>query len=316
MAKSVLLLLVTGARISAAPQIAVDQPIYDFGSITNGSQVLHDFAIRNAGDAELEINRVVSSCDSCLRASLEKTKIPPGGESVLHARLDLRLLNGTVSRALSVYCNDPNNDLLVVGLTGVVVPFYQVTPAEIDLDLSQGQQTAAAEVVPLLNLHAPLSQVFCDNTNIVAGLSKEASNQFMLTLAVAKSLPRGDAAISLTIRSADSNDPPCLVTGFIRNPLDLELIPPQLKLQPQDEPHMRILWIKQHGPSPLILLDVLSPSDTFACEIVPDPSGFNYRVNVTAWQQQKISGRTNWLTLKMQDQQLREKLVAVPVSVN
>jgi hypothetical protein len=316
MAKSVLLLLVTGARISAAPQIAVDQPIYDFGCITNGTQILHDFAIHNAGDAELEISRVVSSCEACLRASLEKTNIPPGGEGVLHARLDLRLLNGTVSRAILLDCNDPNNDPLVVGLTGVVVPAYQITPAEIDLDLSQGQQTAVAEIVPLLNLHAPLSKVFCDDTNITASLAMEASNQFMLTLAVAKSLPRGNATINLTIRSADTNDPPCRITGFVHNPPDLELIPERLRFQPRTEPQMRILWVKQHGASPLILLDVLSPSDKFHCEIDPGSSGYDYRIYITAWQQEAAAGQTNVLILKMRDRNQKERSVPVSVSVD
>jgi len=316
MTMTVSLLLVAGTRILAAPQIVVDQPIYDFGSITNGSQILHDFAIRNAGDAELEIDRVVSSCAACLQASLEKTRIPPGGESVLHARLDLRSLDGTVSRVLSVYCNDPNSNPLVVGLTGVVVPFYQVTPTEIDLDLSRGQQMAAAEIVPLLNLHAPLSQVLCDDTNIVASLSMEASNQFMLTLAAAKSLPRGNAAISLTIRSADSNDPPCRVTGFVHNPPDLELIPERLRFRPQAEPQMRILWIKQHGASPLILLDVVSPSDKFLCEIDPDSSGYDYRIYITASAQDAAAGQTNVLVLKMRDQSQKECSVQVPISVD
>ena len=313
---SVLLLLVNGSTISATPRIVVDQPIYDFGSITNGSQVLHDFVIRNAGDAKLEINRVVSSCEACLRTSLEKTNIPPGGESVLHARLDLRLLDGTVSRAISIYCNDPNNDSLVVGLTGVVVPFYQVTPPEIDLDLSQGRQTAVAEIVPLLNPHAPLSQVLCDDTNIVASLSMEASNQFLLTLAAAKSLPRGNAAINLTIRSADSNDPPCHITGFVRNPPDLELIPEQLRFQPQAESQMRILWIKQHGASPLILLDAIPPSDKLRCEIDPDPDGYDYRIYITASAQDAAAGQTNVLVLKMRDQNHQEKSMPVPVLVD
>lgn len=316
MAMSVLLLLVTGVRVLASPQIAVDQPIYDFGSITNGSQILHDFVIRNTGDAELEISRVVSSCEACLRASLEKTKIPPGGSSVLHARLDLRLLNGTVSRAFSVYCNDPNNDPLVVGLTGVVVPFYQVTPLEIDLDLSQGQQTAAAEIVPLLNLHAPLSRVLCDNTNIVANLSPEGANQFVLTVQALASVPRGNAVISLTIRSADSNDPLCRVIGFIHNPPDLELIPAQLRFQPQAEPQMRILWVKQHGANPLILLDVVPPSDKFHCEIDPDPVGYNYRIYITAWGQEKAAGQTNVLVLKMWDENQKERSMPVPISVD
>jgi hypothetical protein len=316
MAMSVLLLLVTGGRILAAPQIAVEQPIYDFGSITNGTQLFHDFIIRNTGDAELEISRVASSCDACLQASLEKTIIQPGGESLLHARLDLSLLDGTVSRAISIYCNDPNDSTLVVGLTGVVVPAYLVTPSEIGLDLSQGQQTSAAEIVSLLNLHAPLSQVLCNDTNIVTSLSMEASNQFILTLQATKSFPHENATISLTVRSTDSNDPLCRVTGFVRNPPDLELVPERLQFLPQAEPQTLILWIKQHGATPLILLDAIPPSDTFHCEIDPDPDGCDYQIYITAWEQEKAAGQTNTLVLKMRDQNRKERSVPIPISVD
>lgn len=309
-----LFVMVTG--IPAAPQIVVEQPVYDFGSITNGSQVLHDFVIRNAGDVELEISRVVSGCDTCLRASLEKKKIPPSGASVLHARLDLRSLGGSVSRTVSIYCNDPQNAVLELGLTGIVVPVYQVIPAKIGLDMSQGQQTATVEILPLFKLHAGLSHVVCDDTNIVAKLSPEGANRFVLTVQALESFPRGLAVINLTIRSADSNDPPCHITGFIRNPPDLELIPTQLRFQPQADPQMRILWLKQHGVSPSILLDVIPPSDKFKCEIDPDPAGYNYRIYITAWGQEAAASQTNTLMLKMRDQNQKERSVPVPVSVN
>jgi hypothetical protein len=305
--------VITG--IAAAPQIVVEQPVYDFGSITNGSQVLHDFVIRNAGDAELEISRVVSSCSTCLRAGIEKTKISPGSTTVLHSRLDLRLLGGAISRAILVDCNDPQSPSIALELTGVVVPAYQVIPAEISLDLSQGQQTVMAKIVPLLNLHAPLSQVLCDDTNIVAQLSPERASRFVLTVQALESIPRGRAVINLTIHSADSNDPPCHITGFINNPPDFEAIPAQLRFQPQAEPQLRILWLKQHGASPLILLDVIPPSDRFQCEIDPDPAGYNYRIYITAREQEAAVSQTNMLMLKMRDQNQKEWSVPVPISV-
>ena len=96
---SSILLVLGAARIAAAPRIEIDQPIFDFGSVANGTEVVHDFAIRNSGDSELDLGRVVSSCESCLRGSLGGTRIPPGGQAILHARLDLRSLDGAVSRA-------------------------------------------------------------------------------------------------------------------------------------------------------------------------------------------------------------------------
>ena len=217
-----LLLLSAAFRMAAAPQIAVDNPIYDFGSVINGSQILHDFVIRNAGDSELDISHVDSSCAACLQASLEKSKIPPGGRSVLHARLDLRLLNGTVSRAVAIGSNDPNNDLVLVGFTGEVVPLYQITPPEIQIDLSRGRQTAAVEIAPMVNLHAPLSQVVCDDKDVTATLSPGEDGRFVLTVQALDSLPRGNTRVRLALRTADPDDPPCSVVGLIRNPPDLE----------------------------------------------------------------------------------------------
>ncbi len=37
-------------RTYAAPRIEVDQPVWDFGPVTNMTEVTHDFVIRNSGD--------------------------------------------------------------------------------------------------------------------------------------------------------------------------------------------------------------------------------------------------------------------------
>jgi hypothetical protein len=211
--------------------------------------------------------------------------------------------------------NDPRNAQLLVGLTGVVVPYFRVTPGEIDLDMTQGRQPVLAEIVPLVSLRAPLSRVTCDGRGIVARLSEAGNNRFVLAVEGSDLLPRGNTAINLTLRSADAGDPPCRVSGFVRNPPDLELIPERLRFQPQSEPQMRILWVKQHGAAPLSLLDAVAPAGNFHCEIDPDSSGHDYRIYVTAWSQEP-EGRAGSLVLKMRDQSQAEHYIAVPISVD
>ena len=315
-AMSVIPLLAACAGLSAAPRIVVDHPVYDFGTVPNDSQVLHDFAIRNAGDAPLEISRVVSSCGACLQAGVEKSVIPPGTEGVLHAKLDSRLLRGPVSRAVMLYCNDPRSESVSVELTGVVMPYYELTPPEIDIDLSQGQQSADIEIAPSVILRAPLSQVVCNNPGLAAKVSREGADRFLLTVRVLESFPRGNAAVGVTVSSADPLDPPCHLACYIHNPPDLELVPDQLKFQPQAQPQLRILWLKQHGSSPLTLLDAVPPSGNFRCEIDPDPLGTDYRIYVTAWGQDAAGARAGVLTLKLMDQDQKERTVTVPISVN
>jgi hypothetical protein len=96
----------------------------------------------------------------------------------------------------------------------------------------------------------------------------------------------------------------------------LEVLPASLRFEPRAEPQMRILWIKQHGDSPLQLLDVVPPSTNFACEIDPDPGGRDYRVYLSAAQLDTMAGQTNALLLKFSDADRRERLEKVPMSVS
>jgi hypothetical protein len=157
--------------------------------------------------------------------------------------------------------------------------------------------------------------VHCDNTNVLAQITPAGRDRFVLTVEVLDSLPRGNAAVQLALGSADTNDPTFLAMAIVHNPPDLELLPERLRFLPQTEPQTRILWLKQHGAAPLNLLDIIPPSANFKCEIEPDSSGYNYRVYVDAWQLEMAAGKTNWLRLKMRDQNEHERLVTVPVEV-
>jgi hypothetical protein len=302
-------------QASATPRLKVDEPVWNFGTLTNRPEVTHTFTLRNLGGTDLEISRVVSGCDTCLRTVLERERIEPGGSSLLHCRLDLRSLDGSVTRMLAVHSNDPDRPVLELGMTGVTVLSYLVTPVELVLDLTQGQQTAIAEIIPLQNLRAPLSRVTGADTNLVATLAAAGTNRFQLTVRALPSLPRGRKLVNLVISSSDTNDPPCRVTVAVHNPADFELMPARLQFQPLAAPQMRILWVKQHGTSPLTLLDVIPSSDKFRCEIDPEPASQDYRIYITAWDQEVVSGQAGTLTLKLRDARQQERMVSVPVSV-
>lgn len=311
----VLLTLLLGNVAGAAPQIAIDKPYWDFGIMTNQMSLTHDFSISNSGDGPLIISRVVSTCEVCLHANAEKTNLPPHTATVIHALLDLRLLNGSVSRGIMIGCNDTNDPTPVLELTGIVVPLFRVFPPDPVLDLSVMGAAATVEIVPLSRLHAPLSQVDCGNTNLQGTLSPKDDGGYLLTLQAAKTLPQGEESVRIIIRTSDTNDPVCSFHLFIRNPHPMEIIPAELIFQPQADEQTRILWLKQHGIVPLTLLDVVPPSDQFHCEINPDANGRDYTIYVTAWQQESMSGRTNVLVVKWLDASNVEKDINVPVFV-
>ena len=299
----------------AAPRIVIERPSWDFGTVTNVFELTHDFLIRNAGDATLELTQVLSSCMACLSAVADKRVLPPGEMARIHCHLDLHALSGRVVRAVVLTCNDPGNPSPVLNLFGVSVPAYQITPREVTLDLSQGQSAGQAEIVPLQKLRAPLSGALSDNTNVVASVRPAGADGFLLTVDARRSLPRGHWVANLVVRSQDTNDPPCHVLAIIHYPPDLEVLPAELRLQPEADPQTRILWLKQHGAAPMVLLDAVPSSNRLHCEIEPDPAGPNYKIYVTAWHQEAAQGQTNSVALKLRDQRGQERSIAVSVVV-
>jgi hypothetical protein len=299
----------------SGPRLQVDSPLWDFGRRTNVLELTHDYSIRNAGDSDLSIVRLVSSCNVCLHAALNTNLLSPGASAVVHARLDLSLANGPIEREIALYSNDPDNSRTVLSLAGVAIPAYQVEPVTLILDPSLGPAGVTGEITPLFKPRASLSRVECDDTNLTVTLSPQASGGFKVSVRANASLPRGRFLFHLTARSADTNDYPCQIKGIVNNPPDLEIIPDRLQFEEQDGPQERILWIRQRGPAPLVLLDIVPTSDKIHCEIDPDPSGCDYKVYVTAWQQKGEQGRTNRLAVKLQDVSRKEQSVMVPVLV-
>jgi hypothetical protein len=311
----VLPILIRGGDVSGAPQIAIDHQFWSFGTITNGDIISHDFCITNTGDEPLIFTNVMSTCGICLHAYIDATNVPAGGGTVLHAKLDLNVLDGAVSRGILVTCNDPKNPASVLELDGVSVPLYQVNPLSPVLDLTAGPNATTAEITPLFKLRAPLSQISCEDTNLLVDISPQTGGAFLLTVQAADWFPGDSAVVTMTICTSDTNDPPCSVGVYVRNPPKMELLPTLLIFEPQAEEQTRVLWVKQHGSSLMTLLDAVPPPGNFHIEIDPDPDGYDYAIYVTVSQLPSKKGPIGNLLLKMMDASHQEKDVNVPILV-
>ena len=59
---TIILVCLSGSIVIAAPNLQVDNPVFDFGEVFQGDKVLHAFEFVNGGDETLTIDRVRSSC--------------------------------------------------------------------------------------------------------------------------------------------------------------------------------------------------------------------------------------------------------------
>lgn len=93
------------------PRIEIIEPIFDFGLIRYGDKVSHVYKIKNSGSADLEINKVATSC-GCTSAQTSKDNLSPGEEAELAVTYDSAVMSGAHAkgeqeRIIYVKTNDP-----------------------------------------------------------------------------------------------------------------------------------------------------------------------------------------------------------------
>jgi len=140
-----LLLVVWGVVATAGPEIAVDQPVHDYGSIGQGYMVKHTFVLQNTGDQMLEIVRVRASC-GCTTTELSTDRLAPGASVPLEV---LVLADHGTTKNVSIYVftnapdqygnsNDDRDDPdITLRVLGAITPKqeYELAPYELAYDL-------------------------------------------------------------------------------------------------------------------------------------------------------------------------------------
>ena len=111
----------------AAPRIACDGASFDFGEVMDKERVDHTFVLKNAGGAELVINKVTTSC-GCTTASLAKKNLAPGESVDVAAKFSLKGRSGHQKKTISVHSNDPVSPLLRLQLCAHVRRSIEVSP--------------------------------------------------------------------------------------------------------------------------------------------------------------------------------------------
>jgi hypothetical protein len=116
---AVALLAVAGPLQAASALIRVEPSSFDFGRALPGKALRKQFVLRNAGDAELVIERVDTSCH-CTAAIAGSTRLLPGRSTALTVSLDTSGLRGHVERRVLVRSNDPKTPLVELKIQATV----------------------------------------------------------------------------------------------------------------------------------------------------------------------------------------------------
>lgn len=120
----------TAAPNAATPRLVCAEPQFDFGTLSNTNEVKHEFILRNAGDAPLEIARVEPDC-GCTLVSLKDYTLQPGARTTLAAKLTLTGRHSKQRKRITLETNDPENRRCELWLIGEAIAEMEVEPQQI-----------------------------------------------------------------------------------------------------------------------------------------------------------------------------------------
>jgi hypothetical protein len=119
------------STVAPAPLMEARETAQDGGTVEQTSIVKYRFLIANRGQADLELQRVETSC-GCTVPKWDRI-IPPGKEGLVEAILDTTIFRGPIAKTLTVHTNDPSQRQIKLTMTATVTPLVLVTPGEVAL---------------------------------------------------------------------------------------------------------------------------------------------------------------------------------------
>ncbi len=118
------------AQQTGAARASLDQVNFDFGRVTQGTVVKHEFKIKNIGTAPLRIENIIPSC-GCTATSATTNELQPGQEGAIAVEFDTDGFSGKKIKSVKVHVNDFEEPTILLSLSGYIEQDIQVTPARI-----------------------------------------------------------------------------------------------------------------------------------------------------------------------------------------
>lgn len=109
----------TKKEIDEAPILVMNEKTFDFGTVTEGQEVTHEFKLSNTGKRDLIIRKVRTSGDF-LVATLTPKMIPGGKEGTLKVTYKTDKQPGRQNKTVTLVVNDPKMPRVVIVLKGNV----------------------------------------------------------------------------------------------------------------------------------------------------------------------------------------------------
>jgi len=281
----VLLVATAGGVDDLQPRLALEQGIFDFGTVERGVPVDHTFHLPNRGSAELRVDHVKSSC-GCTVAVVSEREIPPGGEARVSVTLDTARLGGRTTKTVSVYTNDPDSPVVPLTLTGQVAADLIVTPSPLyfgHVRRGDGSHHEVTVTPGRPGAHYAVERVEDTSRPIHARVEPRSDGPGQrVVVELDPEMPLGRFNETLTLHTTSPREPvmTLAVLGSVEG--DLIVLPPQVAfgVTRGGAAPERDLYIRNRGARPVVVTRVVVPEDVATYTLRPVQDGLEYRLTL------------------------------------
>lgn len=290
---AVLLVTTTLMAQAGKPKAAPVEPIKDLGVVPKGDKVVHDFVIRNDGDAPLEITDVRATC-GCTVANYDKV-IAPGQTGKVHVEVDTTTFNGPISKGVTVFTNDADNAQIELTVRAKIEPFIQVRPGYARYITVQGEektgtisQTVASpegtpfDVVKVESPYPFLTTTFRE-AKPEERIADMQGKQWHVEMTLSNDAPVGALADHLRITTTHPKQKLVTipVSGFVRPVIAVTPDVAEFGQVELREPLIRTLNVRNFATEPIKITGVQGNLPGIKTAIEPIQEGREYQVRVT-----------------------------------
>lgn len=107
---------------SKIPNLSVEEPVFDFGKVSAGTQIEHTFVLTNKGNAELIIRQMATNYTTAIHYEMKNQTLKPGKSTKLKVTFDTDKRRGKQYGTITLICNDPAHSNTILRINGEIVP--------------------------------------------------------------------------------------------------------------------------------------------------------------------------------------------------
>lgn len=201
-------LFVSQLQAENKPKLSIDNPTFDFGTVSQGTVLNHEFVIKNLGNADLNIQRVVPAC-GCTVASVSPDNIAPGSQGKIKVEFDTTDFSGDKLKLVRLFTNDIDAQMSSLTIKGIVEPNLLVEPARVFMGdlvrlgpvLGQAKEVSA-KVRP--GSSVKILGVSSLSSNLILKVLEQSSTSLKFSVAIAGQAQLGELRERLVVDLEDS----------------------------------------------------------------------------------------------------------------